>query len=211
MLRDDRITRLDGSPLRDGERAEHGDILVDGEPLDAAPGVVVMLHKPVGYVCSTTDLNPLVYDLLPPRFRDRIPIIAPIGRLDRDTSGLLLLTDDGQINHRLTSPKSQFPKVYEATLAQDLRGVEAAVFAAGDLMLEGETRPLLPAILEVLDARHARVTLMEGRYHQVRRMFAAFGNHVESLHRAAVGPLSLDTLESGDWRVLSAVETSGLR
>jgi 16S rRNA pseudouridine516 synthase len=118
------------------------------------------------------DPGRIVFDLLPPRFRLRNPPLSTVGRLDRDTSGLLLLTDDGQLLHRIISPKSKLPKVYLATLAQDLRGDEAAVFASGTLLLESETTPLLPAELEVPDARRARLTLHEGRYHQVRRMFA---------------------------------------
>ena len=199
-----RVTRRDGSVVRDGDAFLHNDILIDGVPLDPAPGAVVMLHKPVGYVCSTTDASPVIYDLLPPRFPQRSPVMAPIGRLDRDTSGLLLLTDDGQFNHRLCSPRTHLPKTYEAHLATDLRGDESEVFASGSLMLTSETTPLRPAFLEVIDARSVRVTLTEGRYHQVRRMFAAVGNHVEALHRRAMGGLVLGSLESGQWRVLEA-------
>jgi 16S rRNA pseudouridine516 synthase len=210
LLDDARVTRRDGSPLADGDRVAHGDVLVDGEPLDPPPGVVVLLHKPVDYVCSTTDANAVVYDLLPSRFRERSPIVAPVGRLDRDTSGLLLLTDDGQLNHRITSPKAGLAKVYEATLANDLRGDEAALFAAGTLVLDGERAPLDPAALEILTPRLARLTLTEGRYHQARRMFAAVGNHVEALHRVSIGGLSLGTLASGDWRTLGAAEIAGI-
>ena len=97
-----------------------------------------MLHKPVGYTCSTKDPGRIVYDLLPPRFRLRSPLLSTVGRLDRDTSGLLLLTDDGALLHRIVSPKTHLPKVYEATLANDLRGDEAEVFASGTLLLEAE-------------------------------------------------------------------------
>ena len=107
-----------------------------------------MLHKPVGYTCSTKDTGRLIYDLLPPRFRLRNPVLSTVGRLDRDTSGLLLMTDDGALLHRITSPKAHLPKVYEAALATDLRGDEAAMFASGTLMLESENQPLAPATLE---------------------------------------------------------------
>ena len=205
-----RVTRSDGSTVRDGDTFVHDELLVDGIPLDPAPGAVVMLHKPVGYVCSTKDASRLVYELLPTRFPYRTPVMAPIGRLDRDTSGLLLVTDDGQLNHRLSSPRTHLPKVYEARLASDLRGDEREFFGSGTVMLDGETTPLLPATLEVLDARTARVTITEGRYHQVRRMFAAVGNRVEALHRRAVGGLEMDGLESGQWRVLSAADLNRL-
>ena len=205
-----RVTRSDGSIVRDGDSFVHEELLVDGIALDPAPGTVVMLHKPVGYVCSTKDASQLVYQLLPTRFPYRTPVMAPIGRLDRDTSGLLLITDDGQLNHRLSSPRTHLPKLYEARLASDLRGDEGGVFASGTVMLDSETTPLLPATLEVLDARTARVTITEGRYHQVRRMFAAVGNRVETLHRCAVGGLELDGLASGEWRVLSLADLVAL-
>lgn len=117
---------------------------------------------------------------------------------------------DGQLLHRITSPKSGLDKVYEATLAQDLRGDEAATFASGTLLLEGEHKPLLPAELEVTGPRSARLTLHEGRYHQVRRMFAAVGNHVQSLHRARVGGLTLGDLAPGQWRYLEAADIDRL-
>jgi 16S rRNA pseudouridine516 synthase len=170
-----------------------------------------MLHKPVDYVCSTREASRLVYELLPERFLARSPVIAPVGRLDRDTSGLLLLTDDGQVNHRITSPRTHLPKTYEAELAHDLRGDEAALFASGTLLLDGEMDPLDPATLEPLDARRARLVLTEGRYHQARRMFAAVGNHVTALHRSAVGHLSLDGLAPGEWRVLTEDEVAPFR
>jgi 16S rRNA pseudouridine516 synthase len=205
-----RVTRRDGTVLAEGDSFHHDDVLVDGAPLDPPAGMVIMLHKPVGYVCSTTDSNPLVYELLPARFRARSPIVAPVGRLDRDTSGLLLLTDDGQLNHRITSPRTLLPKTYEARLAADLHGDERELFAAGTLMLESETTPLLRASLEILSPRHARLTIAEGRYHQVRRMFAAVGNHVTMLHRTAVGSLTLGDLPSGHWRTVAPGELRSL-
>ena len=206
MFREGRIADADGEPLYTddelGVHAPYEAIRVDGEPLDPPQGLLLMLHKPRGVTCSTKDAGRLVYDLLPPRYRLRDPLLSTVGRLDRDTSGLLLLTDDGQLLHRIIAPKSRLPKVYLATLAQDLRGDEAALFAAGTLMLDGEKTALLPAELDVLDARRARLTLHEGRYHQVRRMFAAVGNHVDALHRERVGGLTLGDLPDGQWRAL---------
>jgi 16S rRNA pseudouridine516 synthase len=211
MIARRRVTRRDGGVLAEGDPFTHDELLVDGQPLDPPPGAVIVLHKPVGYVCSTTDSNPLVYELLPPRFRARSPIIAPVGRLDRDTSGLLLLTDDGKLNHRITAPRTHLPKTYEARLAVDLRGDERELFGSGTLMLASETSPLLPASLDVLAPRHVRLTITEGRYHQVRRMFAAAGNHVESLHRTAIGTLTLGDLPSGGWRALDQAELERFR
>ena len=204
MFREGRIVDAGGDVLYADDAAAHADVRVDGEPLDPAQGIVLMLHKPVGYTCSTRDPGRVVYDLLPTRFRLRNPIISTVGRLDRDSSGLLLLTDDGALLHRIVSPKAGLSKVYEATLASDLRGDEVALFASGTLMLESEKTPLAPVAMEILGARAARLTLTEGRYHQVRRMFAAIGNHVETLHRNYVGGLAMDGLASGAWRVLNA-------
>ena len=210
MFREGRITDASGEVLYADDAVAHGDIRVDGEALDPAPGLLLMLHKPVGYTCSTTDPGRVVYDLLPPRFRWRKPLLSTVGRLDRDTSGLLLMTDDGALLHRIVSPKTHLPKVYEATLAHDLRGDEAARFASGTLLLESETEPLAPARLDTIGARRARLVLTEGRYHQVRRMFAAVGNHVEALHRPQVGGLTLGSLAPGKWRVLDEADRARL-
>jgi 16S rRNA pseudouridine516 synthase len=210
MFREGRITDAQGEVLYADDPLDHDNLRIDGEPLDPAPGLLVMLHKPAGYTCSTKDRGRLVYDLLPPRFRLRSPLLSTVGRLDRDTSGLLLLTDDGALLHRISSPKSKLPKVYEATLANDLRGDEAEIFASGGLMLESEQTPLLPAEQEAIGPRHARLTLHEGRYHQVRRMFAAVGNHVEALHRNRIGGLDLAGLPAGEWRLLGDDERAEL-
>ena len=204
MFREGRVTDADGEVLYADDQVEHDAIRIDGQPLDPPPGLTLMLHKPAGYTCSTKDHGRLIYELLPPRFRERAPLLSTVGRLDRDTSGLLLMTDDGALLHRIVSPKSKLDKVYEAQLAQDLRGDEAASFASGTLLLESDDKPLLPAELDVLGPRRARLTLHEGRYHQVRRMFAAVGNHVEALHRSRIGGLALDDLAEGQWRVLTA-------
>ncbi len=205
------LTDADGRLLREGDSWHHDAVRVAGEPLDPAPGAIILLHKPVGYVCSTRDLPPLVYELLPVRFLRRSPIMATVGRLDRDTSGLLLLTDDGALNHRLTSPRAHLPKRYRVTLAEDLDGSEADRFASGALMLRGEATPLAPATLHVRDARTAELTVTEGRYHQVRRMFAAVGNHVDALHRVAMADLSIGDLAPGAWRVISDAERALLQ
>jgi len=210
LFREGRITDAAGDVLYADDQVAHADVRIDGEPLDPPQGLTLMLHKPLGVTCSTRDPGRVVHDLLPPRFRLRAPLLSTVGRLDRDTSGLLLLTDDGALLHRIVSPKSKLAKTYEATLAQDLRGDEAAVFASGSLLLESETTPLAPATLEPMDARHARLVLTEGRYHQVRRMFAAVGNHVEALHRSRIGGLELGELAPGQWRVLDGADLQRL-
>ncbi len=186
-------------------------LIIDDEPVDPMPGLILMLNKPVGVTCSRKDPGALVEECLPPRWRRRSPAISPVGRLDKDTSGMLLMTDDGQLNHRITSPKYHTPKVYVASLDRPLSGNEASVFASGELMLEGEDKPLLPAELQVINDHNVRLTLHEGRYHQVRRMFAAVGNHVTVLHRERIGGLALpDDLPPGDWRILTEADCASI-
>ena len=206
MFREGRITDPDGEVLYADDKVPHEHIRIDEEALDPPTGMVLMMHKPLGATCSRKDIGRVVYDLLPPRYRVRDPALSTVGRLDRETSGLLLFTDDGALLHRIISPKSRVSKIYEATLANDLRGDEGVLFASGEMMLESETDPLEPVVLEVLEPRRARVTLTEGRYHQVRRMFAAVGNHVETLERISVGALTMDDLQPGQWRALEEHE-----
>lgn len=210
LFRAGRVTDAQGEVLYTDDRVAHAVVRIDGEALDPPAGLVLMLHKPVGHTCSRKDRGRIVHDLLPPRFALRAPQLSSVGRLDRDTSGLLLLTDDGALLHRVISPKSRLAKVYEATLAQPLRGDEAGVFASGTLLLESEKTALLPAQLEALSPTRARLTLHEGRYHQARRMFAAVGNHVEALHRSRIGGLALDGLAVGQWRALGQADLAQL-
>lgn len=210
MFREGRVTDADGEVLYADDQRPHACVRLDGEPLDPPPGLLLLMHKPLGCTCSRKDAGRLVYDLLPPRYRRREPALSTVGRLDRDTSGLLLLTDDGALLHRVIAPKSQLTKLYEATLAEDLRGDEAERFASGTLLLDGETTPLAPAQLQVLGPRHIRLAVTEGRYHQVRRMFAATGNRVLTLHRVALGGLTLDGLLPGAWRALQPDEIESL-
>ncbi|MBN9060078.1 MAG: rRNA pseudouridine synthase [Rhizobiales bacterium] len=180
---------------------------VAGEPLDPPPGMALMIHKPLGVTCSHKETGALIYSLLPERWRRRDPVISTVGRLDKETSGLLLMTDDGALLHRIISPRHHVPKRYQVTLDRPLNGDEAALFAAGGLMLEGEDKPLLPAEMESAGPKQATLTLHEGRYHQVRRMFAAVGNHVVALHRDRIGLLDLPAdLEAGSYRLLTAAD-----
>lgn len=168
----------------------------------------LMMHKPLGVECTTRPGRyPTVLELID---LPKVERLHPVGRLDVDTSGLVLLTDDGQWSHRVTSPRSKCDKVYLATLSDPLVGEDAErviqAFAEG-IMLEGETKPTRPAQLTVLSPCEVRVSISEGRYHQVRRMFAATGNCVEALHRESIGPLVLDPdLEPGECRMLRKEE-----
>ena len=180
---------------------------IDGAALDPIAGMVILLNKPLGMTCSHKEAGPLVYDSLPARWRRREPAISTIGRLDKQTSGLLLMTDDGELLHRVINPKRHVQKTYRAKLARPLSGKEGAIFASGHMMLDGEDKPLAPAALQVITETEALLTVTEGRYHQVRRMFAATGNHVEDLHRERMGGLTLPAdLAPGQWKLLNADE-----
>ena len=186
-----------------GAKADPADVCVDGEPLDHPDGLLLLFHKPVGLVCSHEEREgPNVYSLLPPRWRGRNPPVTSIGRLDKETSGLLLLTDQSELVHRLTSPKHKVPKVYRATVGADLPPALIPLFASGTLLLKDEKVPCAPAELRIIAPREAELTLTEGRYHQVRRMFASQGVEVRTLHRARFGHLGLDDLPAGRWREL---------
>ena len=185
------------------QKAAATDVRIDGEPPDHPEGLLLLLHKPLGLVCSHEEREgPNVYSLLPERWRRRNPVVTSVGRLDKDTSGLLLLTDQSQLVHRLTSPKHKVPKVYRATVDRDITSEVGPHFAAGTLLLEGEKDPCAPAILSLVSPREADLTLTEGRYHQVRRMFSAGGRTVLALHRTHFGSLDLGELAPGQWREL---------
>jgi 16S rRNA pseudouridine516 synthase len=178
-----------------------------GEPLNLPGHRYLMLHKPAGVVSSTSDRDGTsVLQLLPAELRRRDLHI--VGRLDADTTGLLLLSSDGQWSHRITAPRSACSKVYRVSTARPLTGQMIGQLRDG-VLLHGEQRPTLPAQVEQLDDRCLRLTIDEGRYHQVKRMLAAVGNHVEALHRERIGPLALDpALAPGEHRALTAEEAA---
>lgn len=206
-----------GRVLVDGKPAPAADmkvdpqtavILLDGEPLGYEKFTYVMLHKPAGVLTATEDRRQETgLDLLPPELRRRA--LSPVGRLDKDTEGLLLLTNDGQLAHRLLSPKSHVDKVYYARVDGALEPGDIAAFAAG--MTLGDGLECLPAGLEILSPTEALVTLREGKFHQVKRMLAARGKPVLYLKRLSMGRLRLDpALAPGAWRMLTEEERSAL-
>lgn len=179
----------------------HSDVTIDEVVLDPEK-LTVLMHKPSDVICSHDDGGVLIYSLLPERWQRRNPKISTIGRLDRDTTGAILLTDDGALNHRLTSPKSDVSKIYEVTLAQPIRGDEAEIFASGTLLLKSEKKPLLPAKMDIISETLVRLEISEGRYHQVKRMFAAVGNKVVALHRVSFGEYSIEDIGLGEYKIL---------
>ena len=204
LLREGRVL-VNGLEMRDpSTKVDPSAVTFDDEPLDHPTGVLVALHKPTGLVCSHDEAEGhLVYDLLPFRWAARTPQVTSVGRLDKDTSGLLILTDDHALVHRLTSPKRHVAKVYEAVLDRPVPSDAVDMFASGELTLHNETRPCAPATLAITSERTCRVTMTEGRYHQVRRMFSAVGAEVETLHRRSFGPWTLGDpgleLAEGEW------------
>lgn len=211
-----RSALLSGEVTVNGEVIKRGTHVVrDGDEVKWDDDVLaiiglryLMLNKPAGYECTIRNSQyPPVMSLLDVDKRDRL---HTVGRLDVDTTGLILITDDGQWTHRIISPRHRCDKVYLATLAEPLPENAEAMFAAG-ILLEGEDKPTLPAVLERVDERCARLTIQEGKYHQVRRMFASVGNLVVALHRERIGPVSLDAdLQPGESRYLTPAEVAEL-
>jgi 16S rRNA pseudouridine516 synthase len=203
LIREGRVT-VDGNAVADtGLRVNAASVRIDGEPLDHPDGLFFALNKPAGYACSRNPSeSPLVFELLPERWNLRNPEISTIGRLDRDTSGLILLTDIPGLVHALASPKKGTEKVYEAVLDRPAKEEWIALFASGKFRLPDEEKPCLPARLEITGDRTARLTLTEGRFHQVRRMFETAGATVLELKRTRFGEWTLDGLEEGELRIL---------
>lgn len=199
-----------------GQPAKSGDLHIDeytdritfrDRELCYVPGRYYMLNKPVGVVSATKDNTAgTVVELL--EIQDRSAIF-PVGRLDKDTEGLLLLTDDGELAHRLLSPKRHVDKTYLVSLAHPISDEDAVKLKQGvDI---GEKRPTLPAGVEIVDARNIRLTIHEGKFHQVKRMLRAVGNEVTSLKRISFGGLLLDeSLKPGEYRELTKQEVAAL-
>lgn len=206
-LRAGRVT-VDGTAVRDGKvkvDSDTQDIRLDGNPVGGDGYVYLMLYKPVGVLSATEDKKGAVtaMDLLPEEYRKAAPGV--VGRLDKDAEGLLLLTSNGELNHRLTSPKRHADKLYRVTL--DIPANETDVEAFRQPMDLGDFITQ-PAGLELLDGgKTCMVTLREGKFHQIKRMFAHQGKTVQKLKRLEIGPLKLDpALEEGQWRPLSEEE-----
>lgn len=213
LLRDKRVTA--GScpetatliKKADYEVTDQDIILLDGEVIVIPGAAYLMLHKPAGYVCANTDSeNPTVLDLIEDGRQD----LSIAGRLDKDTTGLVLLSNDGKWVHRIISPRRECAKTYHAELDQAINEDIIKQFATG-FFLKGDIKPTKPAVLETIDGNSVSVTISEGRYHQVKRMFAACGLHVVALHRVSIAGITLDTsLEPGQYRTLTDVEVNSI-
>lgn len=183
-------------------------VALDGIPLRTATPRYFMLHKPPGYISATKDRrHSTVLDLLDEDNLERLHIA---GRLDIDTTGLLLITDDGQWSHRVTSPNSGCRKTYYLETEEAIGAAAVATIERG-ILLDNEKRPTKPATMELIDTHRARLTISEGKYHQVKRMLAAVGNHINTLHRERIGDIVLDaTLMPGEYRRLTTAEINSL-
>ncbi len=185
------------------DKAFPHEVLIEGQPIEAPDGLVVLFHKPAGYVCThNTNEGATIYELLPKHWLQRNPPVTSVGRLDKDTTGVLLLTDIGELVQRWTSPRHKVSKMYEVTVEGELKPELVDLFAAGTLQLEDEEKPCLPAKLEILTPTTARLELVEGKYHQVKRMFASQGCPVTKLHRSHFGDYTVEDLEPGKWRMI---------
>jgi 16S rRNA pseudouridine516 synthase len=196
---------IEGEPAADpAQKADPAAVRVDGEPLDHPEGILIAYHKPIGEVCSRDrSEGPSVFDALPERWQRRNPPVAAVGRLDKDTSGLLLMTDQGVLAHRLASPKHHVKKTYRVEVDRDLSPGLVDLFASGTLVLEGEKEPCAGAELRIIGPKEAELVLTEGRFRQVRRMFASQGYMTVLLSRVRFGGLSLDGINAGTWKEVS--------
>ena len=201
-----------------------------GKPLDPEL-LYILINKPEGTVCSHEDAGRLIYDLLPERFLKRSSAVNTAGRLDKDTTGVLLITDDGALNHRLLSPKHHVSKIYEVWTREKVYQAQADRLREGGRMLDGEKKPLLPAEVRLIPegeadfklpseienseepeySDHLFLTITEGRFHQVKRMFEALNNEVAKLHRCGFAGLNISGLEFGKWRFLTESEIDVLK
>ena len=200
---DDQIASNSGQKITEGQ-----DVTVEGSTISKATKRYFMLNKPAGIVSVTKDNhNPTAISLM---YEHRSEELQIAGRLDIDTTGLLLITDDGQWNHRLTSPRSNCAKIYLVGLGEPITQDYPQQLADG-VLLEGEKHRCMPATMATVDERSLKLTIAEGKYHQVKRMFAALGNHVVSLHRFQVGDIILDpALEPGEYRPLTDAEVASI-
>lgn len=207
---------LEGVTLKKADQAipldlvRAGALLFDAEAVDPPAPMTIMLNKPAGYTCSHDDLGALVYDLLPTRWRKRKPALSTVGRLDKESTGQLLLTDDGQLLHRIIHPRSHSPKHYRVATRDPLRGDESTLFASGEFLINGDDKPLKSASWSAEGDNIGVMILSEGRYHQIRRMFETLGNKVTDLHRFQTGGLVLGDLDEGQYKTLTLEDLASI-
>ena len=211
LVKSGAVTDLQGRPFKKAsEKARPEDVLFQGEPLDPSELILIM-NKPAGHTCSHRDHPPLIYQLLPPRYQVREPQISCVGRLDKDTTGIILLTDNGQLLHRLISPSWKVEKFYQVSASGPVTEAQVARLAVGGWCLPDDDKPLAPARCRKTGECTLELVLIEGRYHQVKRMMEAVGNPLLHLHRSQFDTFRLAGLEPGEWRALTAEEETELK
>lgn len=211
LVKSGALTDLDGQTFKKSSvKVEPDQVLLDGELLDAGE-LLLILNKPPGYTCSHRDHPPLIFELLPSRYRHRVPKLSCVGRLDKDTTGIILLTDNGQLLHRLISPNWKVDKVYLVEASKPVTDTQVARLAQGGWCLPDDDKPLAPARCRKTGECSLELILVEGRYHQVKRMMEAVGNPLLKLHRSQFADYTLDGLEEGQWRNLSTEEENHLK
>ena len=186
FLKQNEVLFFENRVFNPSTKVNHNDVLINGEKLDSEK-ITILMNKPSGVICSHNDSGVLIYSLLPRRWQNRNPKISTIGRLDMDTTGAILLTDDGELNHKLTSPKKDIKKIYQVTLKNPLKGDEKEIFESGII---------------ILNDKLVYLEIVEGKYHQVKRMFAYTGNKVVKLHRLEFAGFRVDDLKEGEFRVI---------
>jgi len=207
FLRDSRIEVEGQNDLRADTRVDPMKVQIDGEKLDAPEGLLVLINKPLGFVCSHNEQEGrTIFEILPSRWLNRSPQVVGIGRLDKDTSGLFLATDQHELVHQLTSPKNHVEKTYEVSYDGNLPADAVQIVSSGNLLLKGDPKPCLPAKLSVhaptQGLGRATLVLSEGRNLQVRRMFAALGTRVIKLHRSQFAHARLEGVGEGQYKCL---------
>jgi len=210
MVKSGALTRADGTSFKKAsDKVVAEDVRLDGEPLDPTE-LLIMMHKPAGYTCSHRDRPPLIFDLLPERFAVRDPKLSCVGRLDKDTTGLILMTDNGQLLHRLISPNWKVEKFYQVDTVLDVTEAQVERLAAGGWCLPDDDKPLAPARCRKTGERSLELVLTEGRYHQVKRMLEAVGNPLTRLHRSQFAEWEVGDLAPGEWRHFTEAEREAL-
>ncbi|NQU67584.1 MAG: rRNA pseudouridine synthase [Candidatus Marinimicrobia bacterium] len=199
LVRAGKITIEERSVKSAQERVDPSEIKFNGEVLDHPDRIATIFYKPEGVVCTRLG-DDTIFQYFPSVWNKRRPLVNSAGRLDKDTTGILIITDDGDLVHRIISPRYHIPKTYEIEVADPFSGQEPEIFKSGTLQLADEDKPCKPADLEILTKNTGRLKLYEGRYHQVKKMFYHFNNEVVKLHRSTIGSLGLGDLKPGEWR-----------
>ena len=202
LIRAGKITINNTPVLSMREKVDPTKILFKGSSLEHPHGIKILFNKPKGVLCTRLGEDS-IFSYFPDNWVNRRPVVNSAGRLDKYTTGMLIVTDDGDLVHRIISPKNHIAKIYDLEVEVPFDGSEVYLFKSGTIILPDEKKPCQPALLEVHSDRTGRITLFEGKHHQVKKMVEKANNRVLKLHRSGIGKLMLGGLKSGDWRDLT--------